>query len=285
VLKKQSDSSILIVGVVKNISATLEIDINRLDYVFKQFSKINYFLVESNSTDNSGISLKAMKESRANFDFTELRETGNFAESRTEALAIARNSYLEYLNNLPNPHKPDFVAVVDFNNLNKELSRESVDSCWEKSDWDVCTANQAGHYYDIWALRHEFWSPNDCWNQFQFLLSLGVRKDKAYALSINGRMLKISSNLEWIEVDSAFGGIAIYKAETLRDARYVGSTESGGMICEHVTLHSMLRENGFKIFINPRFINFTYTDHSRNTSIWRRLGRFTKHLALSKIGK
>jgi len=284
-IKKQSDSSILIVGVVKNISATLETDIKRLDNAFKKFSKINYFLVESNSSDNSENSLRAMKEARSNFNFVELRETVALTESRTEALAKARNCYLEHLDKIPKSEKPDFVVVVDFNNLNNQLSCESVDSCWERSDWDVCAANQAGHYYDIWALRHEFWSPNDCWDQFHFLSSLGIRKDKAYALSINGRMLKISSNLEWIEVDSAFGGIAIYKAEILQDAFYVGSAEGGGMICEHVTLHSKLRENGFKIFINPRFINFAYTDHSKNTRIWRRLGRFTKHLALSKIGK
>lgn len=284
-LKKQSDSSILIVGVVKNISATLEMDINRLDDAFRKFKTTSYFLVESNSTDNSKNSLKATKEARSNFDFVELQEYGALAESRTEGLATARNCYLEYLNNRPKSQRPDFVVVADFNNLNKELSCESVGSCWERSDWDVCAANQTGHYYDIWALRHEYWSPNDCWNQFNFLLSLGMRKDKAYALSINGRMIKIPSILDWIEVDSAFGGIAIYKVETLQDVLYVGTTVKGGMICEHVTLHSKIRENGFKIFINPRFINFTHTDHSRNTRIWRRLGRFTKHLALSQIGK
>jgi len=285
VLKKQSDSSILIVGVVKNISTTLQMDIDRLNRAFMKFKKIDYFLVESNSSDSSLKALKAMKESRNNFDFFQLGETSSSRETRTEALAYARNCYLEYLNNTPKSEKPDFVVVADFNNLNKKLSCDSVDSCWERVDWDVCTANQTGRYYDIWALRHEHWSPNDCWSQFHFLLSIGMRKDKAYAYSINGRMIKIPKTLDWIEVDSAFGGIAIYKAETLQDASYVGTSEVGGMICEHVTLHSKLREKGFKIFVNPRFINFAYTDHSRNTRFWWRLGRFTKHLVLSNIRK
>ena len=284
-LKRQSESSILIVGAVKNISATLEKDLNRLDRALINFKTVSYVLVESNSSDNSDRTLDKIRKKRPDFDFVELHATESVSCSRTEKLAKARNRYLEYLDDLSSSQKPDFVAVVDFNDLNKKLSPESIQSCWEKSDWDVCTANQNGHYYDIWALRHKYWSPNDCWAQFNFLLSLGVRKDKAYASSINARMIRIPMDSAWIEVDSAFGGMAIYRAETLKSARYVGSTDSGEMICEHVALHSKIRGQGFKIFINPSFINFAYTDHSKNARIWNRFGRFSKNLALSKIRK
>ena len=284
-LKKQSESSVLIVGAVKDISATLEKDLNRLDRAFINFKQVSYFLVESNSSDNSDQTLEKIRSKRSDFDFELLHDAEPVTYSRTEKLSKARNRYLEYLDELSSSQKPDYVAVYDFNDLNHKLSLESIQSCWEKSDWDVCTANQNGHYYDIWALRHEYWSPNDCWKQFNFFLDLGVRKDKAYASSINSRMVRIPKDSAWIEVDSAFGGMAIYRAETLKSARYVGSTDSGEMICEHVALHSNIRAQGFKIFINPNFINFAYTDHSKNARIWNRFARFSKNLALSKIRK
>ena len=77
-------------------------------------------------------------------------------------------------------------------------------------------------------------------------------------------MIVIPQDAEWIEVDSAFGGLAIYRRETLLDvsSRYIGLYKDGIEVVEHVSLHLGIIQNGYKIFINPRLINTDFTDHS-----------------------
>ena len=80
-------------------------------------------------------------------------------------------------------------------------------------------------------------------------------------------MIKLPQDSDWIEVDSAFGGLAIYRREALLSGIYSGKNALGKPICEHVTLHEHIREKGFKIFINPKLINCKKTDHSIRASL------------------
>ena len=53
--------------------------------------------------------------------------------------------------------------------INTLLAREAIETCWTHDDWAVCAANQKAPYYDVFALRHQDWSPNDCWAQSKFI--------------------------------------------------------------------------------------------------------------------
>ena len=162
---------------------------------------------------------------------------------------------------------------MDFNGLNNKISKESIESCFENDLWDVCTANQSGPYYDIWALRHELWSPNDCWESHRFFRQYMKSPEKALFTSLHSRMITISQNSRWIEVDSAFGGMAIYKKNVFIHGIYSGLNDSGLPICEHVPFHNKIKENNYKIFINPKFINSNKTDHSKQFSIGAKIRR------------
>ena len=126
----------------------------------------------------------------------------------------------------------DYIVIADLDDVNDSLSNVAVQSCWERTDWDVCTANQDGPYYDIWALRHQLWSPNDCWEMKRFLVSHGVDHSKAMQSAVFSRMIRIPKNSPWIEVDSAFGGLAIYRSDCLRHAKYNGVSSSGYEVCD-----------------------------------------------------
>jgi hypothetical protein len=75
-------------------------------------------------------------------------------------------------------------------------------------------------------------------------------------------MISIAENSDWIEVDSAFGGLAVYRRDALDDAEYVGLDELGNELCEHVTFHSILKSKDRRIFINPKLINANSTEHT-----------------------
>ena len=271
------NSEIVVVGIVKNVEKTIKIDYSRMLESLSSFKKIQWLIVESDSTDNTLNSLSSIATLDSNFKFITLGSLTNKIENRTERLAFARNVYLDMINNENRYQTCDYVVVSDFNDLNNRITSKSFISCFENLSWSVCCANQKGPYYDIYALRHNLWSPNDCWKQHSFYRSYHRFPEKALLASIKIRMIKIPTDSQWIEVDSAFGGIAIYKKFTFKLGRYAGLDENGDSICEHVPLNLAISEAAHKIMINPKFINFRKTDHSNvvgSISLLQRVFRY-----------
>ena len=81
-------------------------------------------------------------------------------------------------------------------------------------------------------------------------------------------MITIPINACPIEVDSAFGGIGIYKIECSQIAKYSGLNKDGIQFCEHVYFHSSLKRKGKKLFILPGFINGSWNEHNKETLFW-----------------
>jgi hypothetical protein len=181
---------------------------------------------------------------------------------RTERIAHCRNIYLDEIRSNPLYKEVEYVIVSDLDNNNPLISEEAILSCWQRSDWDVCTANQLGPYYDIWALRHPLWSPEDCWLQHRFFSQFNRNGSDVLYACIFSKMIELPIESDWVEVDSAFGGLAIYKKSSMGFGRYIGLYTNGLEVCEHVPFHIAIKQNKGKIYINPRMINTDFTDHS-----------------------
>jgi hypothetical protein len=228
---------------VKNIEKTLKKDIQNISAALKFFKEVHWFLVQSDSTDKSEEILSEIKKININFKYLSIDTPENSYSFRTERLAIGRNKYLSYIRENIDPLKFPYIVIADFNLLNNKLSSEAVLSSWSRDDWDVVTANQSGRYYDIWALRHPLWSPNDCWEQHEFLKKYIKIPEIVNAYSIKSRMLRIPKGSDWIPVESAFGGFAIYKSNFLmHNFFYEGKNEAGNMICEHVYFNKKIKQ-------------------------------------------
>ena len=97
-------------------------------------------------------------------------------------------------------------------------------------------------------------------------------------------MINIPRDSEWIPVDSAFGGFAIYKSKFLiNNFSYEGKNDAGKIICEHVYFNKKIKESGARIFINTSLINTNHTDHSRRMSALHTLIRILKYSNIKKI--
>lgn len=258
------EKSILIVGTARNVEGAINQTITRLTNAFSSFKKISWLIIESDSSDNTIAALEKLSSEVSNFRFISKGSLQEAMPLRTERLATCRNAYLKEIRENTIYSDVDYVAIADLDGVNNLLTPEAVMSCWTRSDWDVCTANQAGPYYDIWALRHEAWCPNDCWEQFRFLAGGGVPQDKALFAAVYSKMLRVPKTAGWIQVDSAFGGLGIYRREALMKGSYTGLNSRGEEICDHPTLHKTLIEDGRKIFINAEMINTDYTDHTNH---------------------
>ena len=147
-----------------------------IDKSFSGFKK-SWFIVESDSNDETLEKLSSIKGVE-NFNFKSLGKLEDKFPKRTERIAYCRNYYLQELENNEKFKNVDFLATVDLDGVNNLLTNDAVKSCWQmNNEWDVCSANQSGPYYDIWALRHKKWSPNDCWKEARELLNGGMRED------------------------------------------------------------------------------------------------------------
>jgi hypothetical protein len=82
--------------------------------------------------------------------------------------------------------------------------------------------------------------------------------------TVYSQMVVIPQESDWIEVESAFGGLAIYKRDTLlkTDSKYMGLNKNQEEVVDHASLHLGIVSNGYKIFINPQLINTDFTEHS-----------------------
>ncbi len=231
---------------------------------FEGCNELSFFLVESDSLDESVLVLSQLSSIYPEFNYVSMGCISSMYPSRTQRIAYCRNIYLDYFRNHA---KYDYLVVADLDGANNRLTKQGVLSCWNSPyRWDVCCANQLGPYYDIYALRHPIWCPTDCWKQQAFLQSHGMSKYKSSMVSVYDKMLTIDQSSPWIEVESAFGGLAIYKCSIINQSSYSGvCPESNDDICEHVPFHASLRNNGAKIFINPMLIN-QYSNSSTNLS-------------------
>lgn len=282
-MPEYEDDTILVCAVARNISSTLQKDFDRINLALGKFEKILWLVIESDSTDQSVETLAELSKGNPNFNYKSLGTLSQRFSSRTEILAFARNSYLEELLTNEKYLNVKLIAIADLNNLNSKICADSINSALAFTDWGMCTANQDGPYYDIWALRHELWSPNDCWQQLEFFRKYSHKKNLTLNSSVNLRMLKIPRDSEPIEVDSAFGGFALVSRKHITSASmYIGRDTHGRAICEHVSFCEEVRKSGGRIFVIPSLINTSFTDHSfRSTriySIYRNLGYPIKYL-------
>jgi hypothetical protein len=261
------DSSVLIVGLARNCEKKLFHSISKLSIAFKSAKSVAFLIIESDSSDATTDVLSQLASSYSSFKYVTLGSLLERYSLRTERIAFCRNYYLKLIKISPEYHDVDYVAIADLDGVNDHLLPSSVATCWTRSNWDVCTANQYGPYYDIYALRHSLWSPIDCSEQAKMLQSLGVKRFTYNYVSILSKMIRIPSDHDWIKVDSAFGGLAIYRKLMLENVRYDGLNENGLEVCEHVSLHTQIRSNGGRIYINPGLINAYVVDHARSATL------------------
>lgn len=280
---------LLIVGLVRNGAKVLSREVGNVARAFAQQARsIQWLVVESDSTDDTVAVLNGLKGRMAGFDYVSLGTLATTMPLRTERIAYCRNAYLEEIRSRATYRTVTHVAVVDLDGVNVRLNPSAVASCLRRDDWQMCAANQDAPYYDVWALRHPEWCPNDCFEQFRFLYQLTGDKAGSWDRAVHARMITIPPDATWVSVESAFGGLAIYARDALTSGQYVGLTDRGEEVCEHVAFHGALRANGAKLFINPALINAGYTEHTsalRGPRNWLRHARAGMGLTGSRSAK
>lgn len=246
-------TKIFVVGVARNCSRSIYSTIMQVDSLFNRIAELAFFVVESDSNDDTVQELQRLSNIDSRFKY---RSEGRMTEkipNRIMRIAYCRNIYLEEFQlRLSLGVKFDYLLVVDLDGINNKIAFDGdISNLFDKRF--VTTANQVGHYYDILALRASNWIEHD----YRELI------EKKYFSRLHGltenvyrKQKKIRKNSTAIEVTSAFGGFALYPASSVVGCRYHPRYLGGDEYeCEHVSFSKCATSNGVKIRILPALRN------------------------------
>lgn len=269
---------LLVVGTARNCQASLEINVKRILRASKDFNQVSFYIVESDSKDNTNGVLAKLQSEIPNFDYISMGKLDSSIPDRVERIRFCRNKYMDFLKEKQSSlERYDFVLVVDLDKVNSKLSKKALVSCFSTNqNWDACFANQSFGYYDLYALRTPGWVDFDIFKELRVAFSQlqtddgyfprirkYFRRDKLRKIHIYKNMRKIPRDHPWIKVKSAFGGAAIYRADILSSVDY-SAINTNDAVCEHVDLNMKLHNLGKNLFINPQFINCRFNAYNLN---------------------
>jgi glycosyltransferase involved in cell wall biosynthesis len=264
---------VIICGTARNVSRKIDSFVAQMDKSFKEFDDVQYLICESFSTDDTLRVLNRIKDRKKNFDFfsdsnismKEHRRTVRIASARNEIVKKIRTSYPEI----------DYVVMADLDGVNRDLNSRAIQSCWQIPEWDMVSASQPLRYYDIWALRADGWVECDCWKEFEELKK-EYSSRKARRIAVTSKMRSIRRCENPIQVQSAFGGFAIYTRAAFIEGTYRGADSNGDEICEHIPFHKDLLGKGYKLYINPKLVNLNE---------FTQIGNIIKEFLIKLLGK
>ena len=267
-------SNVTFVGIARDLGSGLPNVLLQVESLAKKFKNSRAIFVEGQSDDKTAEILSkwaaASPSNRTaiiNYFYDHHEQVGFFKGRkmpREGRLAAARNKALEALYKLPS--KTDYVIVIDLDIVGFDPNGVA-DSFAPRGSlaWDVICANGImlhGTYRDTFAFRTErlnntnihWWDhePHDLYN----LTSRDKERLKGeYESMLHAAraMMDFSSAKGFVRVQSCFGGLAIYKYDSLQgcDYQYRHDEQPYMLDCEHVLLHQcMIRKHRANIFTN-----------------------------------
>ena len=253
-LKMPSWQRAVFTGVARDCAEHLPIVLENLARLSALYAEASFVFLVSDTNDESPSILKQWLAAGRRGMVIDLGILADRLPKRTDRLAFARNACLDEIRRSESAAY-DHLVVVDLDDV--LVWPVSPHSFTEAAHWlDAAPAragvfaNAAPRYYDIWALRHDTWCPEDCWH------SIWGRDPKetfeaAKFREAFARQIMIPPSMPPIGVRSAFGGLGLYKMQFALGARYNGVDERGREASEHVAFNETIGRAGGQLHIFP----------------------------------
>jgi ribonuclease HI len=256
---KLNQSNITICGIVRDCDNNLKKNIAIINALCDIAKDYHIVIFENDSVDSTKQVLQEWQKQRKNIHISlndfhtttipKRNKTVNryFSKHRIEKMATYRNYYLEYI--FTKQIVSDYILVLDLD-VKKIPLNGILHSLGESREWDCIAANGSIYSPSAWFKRR--------YNDAYALVECGMEN-----IAQTGQMIKqnqyrwafLKSGMPFIRVFSAFGGLAIYKYEAIKDCRYSVIQNYDKQVevrCEHFSLCKQMVDKGFdKIYINP----------------------------------
>lgn len=267
-----------ILGCVQNSARHLPAVFANLELCQSYFQGSTILVLENDSQDDTRAWLRQYGRSHSSLQAKAFQGLNQRITAKTVRLAALRNAGMDWLRALGALESAnDLVMILDLDEVNADP--------WDSTQWELVLswflardqagavfANQRGPYYDLWAFRHPQLCPHDVWWQvYQMHLQYPLWSDaQCLEAGYAPWQFSLTPDQEPFMVESAFGGVGLYKSSWLARARvpYCGeqarllSVVDGSakllrwQVAEHVSFHAGLRAAGASIWIHPGWINW-----------------------------
>ncbi|HZX84539.1 MAG TPA: hypothetical protein VFF19_13310 [Reyranella sp.] len=241
-------------GVARDCAAHLPGVLQNLERFAASYRAASFLFVVSDSKDNTRAILERWLADGRRGRVIDLGALEGRLTRRTERIAFARNTGLDEIVGSEDAGH-DHLVVADLDDvLARPVDAQAFTRAAAWLDADPMRAgvmaNAMPRYYDVWALRHERWCPDDCWHPIW-----GRSPDETFEAAkfreVFTRQIEIPPSLPPIAVRSAFGGLAIYRLPAALAARYRGTDATGRETSEHVAFNTAIGHAGGRLHIVP----------------------------------
>lgn len=262
-----ANSTVVICGLARDCAKNLEGMIPQVESLGSAFLSYQVLVVENDSKDGtenlvrqwsknnrqvSAIQFSYIPQSYLNTSTDNQAKPGSagwFGRHRITRITFARNLYLDTLDTIASP---DYVIIIDLDIRSFSLAGIEYSFGLAKN-WDIMTAN--GTRY---SRRHPM-VQSVYWDTYAYEPTAGLIGDTQTLDQIHAGQPAVTESLKsshLLPARSAFGGLGIYRANLLKEARYsVQENKDQGVpvLSEHHGLHRSMIENqeGLRLFINP----------------------------------
>ena len=246
--------SAVFTGVARECAAHLPGVLQNLEQFATAYRAASFLFVVSDSKDDTRAILERWLADGRRGRVIDLGALEGRLTRRTERIAFARNAGLDEIARGEDAGH-DHLVVADLDDvLAQPVDADAFARAAAWLDADPARtgvmANATPRYYDVWALRHERWCPDDCWHPI-WGRSADETFEAAKFREVFTRQIEIPPSLPPIAVRSAFGGLGIYRLPAALAARYCGVDAKGRETSEHVAFNAAIARARGRLHIFP----------------------------------
>lgn len=202
---------VLICGVCKNIGPAVFNTIKNIELLGNQFADYSVIIYENNSSDKTSFVLSQWAKINKKVTFiSEKIPAHKLAPTRIENISNARNIVLSLARD-PKFFEYKYLIWADLDFEKPWPINEIVKTIESPVEWDCVSANGIRNrsYYDRYAFRNE-----------TYPFGPELLGDDYFWPELWKSWFSISDADNWIPVFSAFGGLAIYKTQSILNFYY-----------------------------------------------------------------
>lgn len=259
---------LIVCGAARNVGSAISASLAAVDRICAASVMGRSVIVTNDNDDTTALHLETWRSGGEGRTVHVVDGLLAAIPDRIDRLAFVRNIYL--IDAARMTPRPELVVVVDLDEVAIEVDPVMIARAIDTAppDWAGLFASQDGPYYDLLALRRQGWVTGDVWHDVgvatRWTRSFPVRAANllcrrrlipaihrhAIRRIVWGRQYHLPANHGAIEVDSAFGGVGIYRRKALDGVWYGSRDRDGATECEHVVLHRQIRVRGAKLYIS-----------------------------------
>lgn len=248
---------IIFLGCARNCEKHVKASILALSNLGAHFKDWRIGVFENDSTDSTH---QALSRLSGRFGLTVLRESGvdEHIPLRTARIAYGRNQLLSWART---QGPADYLCFADLDGIvNQDLSVEGFLSSFRyEAVWDGVFPVNDDFCYDIYTVRQKDIAARD-YRKAMEAVDASIGKDLARWLEGHSKLLDLRGMAGWLPVNSAFGGMGLYKYRAIIDGRYVGLDSGNDEVCDHVSVNENIVRRGGRLYINPEFVVVPFAD-------------------------